>query len=262
MPHGPSVAAGPQTLGCAPIRRVQTQGSGTIVADLDFDQFKEIVSVSKTDICTTLYRQNRDLIRIKKEHVAVRNLVRIIDSTLRLANAKGFTGMTLRDLCTDAGLSMGGLYAYIRNKDDLVGLIQSHGFMLTRRTLHDFTRDVDDPHEKLHVAVKSHLFLSELMRPWFYFSYMEARHLAQSRKRDAVAIERETERVYHDIIAEGIEAGAFRTVDARLLASLIKAMLQDWYLKRGKYHDQGTSVTTYAETMREVLERYLQHAPA
>jgi len=239
------------------IAATQSQPAEHVTA-LDYERFKQIVSVSKTDICTTLYRQNRDLIRIKKEHVAVRNLVRIIDSTLRLANAKGFAAMTLRDLCNDSGLSMGGLYAYIRNKDDLIGLIQSHGFMLTRRTLDDFTRDVADPRDKLDAAIRSHLFLSELMRPWFYFSYMEARHLSETRKHEAVAIERETETVYRDIIAEGIEAGVFRDIDARLLASLIKAMLQDWYLKRGKYRDQGTSVTTYAQTMREVLEGYLE----
>lgn len=225
--------------------------------DPDFEQFKQIVSVSKTDICTTLYRQNRELIRIKKEHVAVRNLVRIIDATLRLANAKGFAAMSLRDLCNESGLSMGGLYAYIRNKDDLIGLIQSHGFMLTKRTLLDFTRDIEDPREKLFVAIRSHLFLSELMRPWFYFSYMEAKRLTESRKRDAVTVELETESVYHDILVEGIDAGVFRNIDARLLASLIKAMLQDWYLKRGKYRDRDTSVTTYAQTVRDLLESYL-----
>tara|TARA_B100002049_G_scaffold232698_2_gene212249 strand:- start:912 stop:1028 length:117 start_codon:yes stop_codon:yes gene_type:complete len=31
-------------------------------------------------------------------------------------------------------------------------------------------------------------------------------------------------------------------------------MLQHWYLKRRKYRDQGTSVTVYAQTVREVLE--------
>ncbi|MES1929969.1 transcriptional regulatory protein [Salinisphaera dokdonensis CL-ES53] len=238
----------------APRARIEP-GEGAM--DPDFEQFKQIVSVSKTDICTTLYRQNREMIRIKKEHVAVKNLVRIIDSTLRLANTTGFSAMSLRDLCNDSGLSMGGLYAYIRNKDDLIGLIQSHGFMLTKRTLLDFTQDISEPREKLFVAIKSHLFLSELMRPWFYFSYMEAKHLAESRKRDAVNVELETESIYRDILVEGIDAGVFRDIDARLLASLIKAMLQDWYLKRGKYRDQGTSVTTYAETMRDVLNGYL-----
>ena len=64
----------------------------------DYEAFKVDLSLSKEDICRELYRQNLDKIRIKKEAVAVRNLVRIIDSTLRLANSKGFHAMTLRDL--------------------------------------------------------------------------------------------------------------------------------------------------------------------
>lgn len=113
----------------------------------DFETFKAELSLSKEEICRELYQENTDKIRIKKETTATRNLARIIDSTLRLANSKGFHAMTLRDLCSDSGLSMGGLYAYIRNKDDLIHLIQSHGFKLTRRTVLQYIADIRDPVE-------------------------------------------------------------------------------------------------------------------
>ncbi|MBL7252597.1 TetR/AcrR family transcriptional regulator [Alloalcanivorax marinus] len=226
----------------------------------DYDAFKVDLRLSKEDICRELFRQNQDKIRIKKEAVAVRNLVRIIDSTLRLANSKGFHAMTLRDLCADSGLSMGGLYAYIRNKDDLIHLIQSHGILLTRQTLLSHTREIADPRDKLFTAIQAHLYLSEIMRAWFYFSYMEAKSLPEKEKHDAVAIEREVEDIFRAIIEEGIAAGAYRDVNARLLASLTKAMLQDWYLKRGKYREQKICVNHYAEVIRDVLERYLNIA--
>ncbi len=120
----------------------------------DFETFKAELKLSKEEICRELYQQNTDRIRIKKEATAVRNLARIIESTLRLANSKGFHAMSLRDLCADSGLSMGGLYAYIRNKDDLIHLIQSHGFILTRRTLLQYTAGIDDPAVKLFQAIR------------------------------------------------------------------------------------------------------------
>jgi len=223
----------------------------------DFESFRAELSLSKVEICRELYRQNTDLIRIKKEHVAVRNLVRIVDSTLRLTSLKGFHAMSLRDLCADSGLSIGGLYAYIRNKEDLIYLIQSHGFLLTRRTMLDYTRDVRDPREKLLTAVKAHVYLSELMQPWFYFSFMEAKSLPDRHKKEAIAIEQEVENMLHGFIQEGVSAGAFRPVDARLLASLCKAMMQDWYLKRRKYNNQRVDATQYAAFIGSVLERYL-----
>jgi len=223
----------------------------------DFESFQAELSLSKVEICRELYRQNTDLVRIKKEHVAVRNLVRIVDSTLRLTSAKGFHAMSLRDLCADSGLSIGGLYAYIRNKEDLIYLIQSHGFLLTRRTMLDYTRDVRDPHEKLLTAVKAHVYLSELMQPWFYFSFMEAKSLPDRHKKEAIAVEQEVENMLYGFIQEGMDAGAFRQIDARLLASLCKAMMQDWYLKRRKYNNQGVDATQYAAFIGSVLDRYL-----
>lgn len=223
----------------------------------DFEAFKAELSLSKEEICRELYQENTDKIRIKKETTATRNLARIIDSTLRLANSKGFHAMTLRDLCSDSGLSMGGLYAYIRNKDDLIHLIQSHGFKLTRRTVLQYIADIHDPVEKLSQALRAHVFLSELIRPWFYFSYMEAKSLPPVEKQNAIATEREIETIFFNIITEGIEQGVFREIPARLLSSLIKAMMQDWYLKRRKYRDQGVSVEQFADQINVLLQAYL-----
>lgn len=223
----------------------------------DFETFKIELSLSKVEICRELYHQNRDLIRIKKEHVAVKNLVRIIDSTLRLTRSKGFHAMSLRDLCADSGFSIGGLYAYIKNKDDLLYLIQSHGILLLRRTMLAYIQDIESPMDKLFAALKAHVYLSELMLAWFYFSYMETKSLPERHKKEAVAIELEIEDIFFGIIQEGIAANLFKAVDARLLASLTKAMMQDWYLKRHKYRKQGVSVEQYPEFVRDVLASYL-----
>lgn len=223
----------------------------------DYESFKLDLSLSKTEICRELFRENPDLIRIKKEHVAVGNLVRIIDSTLRLANGGGFQAMSLRDLSADCGMSLGGLYAYIRNKDDLIHLIQRHGFKLTQRTMLRYTEPVAEPRARLFAAIRTHLYLSELMRAWFYFSYMEAKNLPQQEKREAVAAELAIENILYGIIEQGVAAGQFRDVNARLSASVLKAMLQDWYLKRGKYRRQNVDVDTYAQMLREMMERYI-----
>lgn len=224
---------------------------------VDYESFKHALSLSKTEICRELFRENAGLIRIKKEHVAVGNLVRIIDSTLRLANANGFHAMSLRDLSADSGMSLGGLYAYIRNKEDLIHLIQRHGFKLTHRTMLRYTEPVADPREKLATAIRTHLYLSELMRAWFYFSYMEAKNLPEKEKREAIAAEVDIETIFCGIIEEGVQAGVFRPVNARLSASILKAMLQDWYLKRGKYRRQDVSVEAYAAMLGEIMERHL-----
>lgn len=223
----------------------------------DFASFKNELNLSKVEICRELYEQNRALIRIKNEEVAVKNLQRIIDSTLRLASSKGFHAMSLRDLCADSGFSIGGLYAYIRSKEDLILLIQGHGFLLTRRTILACTETIGPPRDKLLTALKAHIYLSEIMQPWFYFSFMETKSLPPKAKKEAIAVELEIENIFYGIIREGIDQKVFRDVNARLLASLCKAMMQDWYLKRRKYSNQGTTVTQYADFVGEVLQSHL-----
>ncbi len=222
-----------------------------------YEAFRSELSLSKEDVIRDVYRQNKDRISIKKEATAVKNLTRIVESTLRLANSKGFHAMTLRDLCADSGMSMGGLYAYISNKADLIHLIQSHGFIITRRTLLHYTSQVEDIRERLFAAIKAHLYLSEQMRAWFYFSYMEAKSLPAPEKRDAVAIELEIEEIFLNLIEDGIKAEIYEAKNARLVSLMTKALLQDWYLKRRKYRDQNIGVDDYAVFVRDVIENYL-----
>src|SRR5690606_33578713 len=120
-----------------------------------------------------------------------------------------------------------------------------------------YTQGIDAPRDKLLAAVKAHVYLSELMQSWFYFSFMEAKSLPEKDKKAAIAIELEVENILYDIIQEGIANKDFKPVNARLLASLCKAMMQDWYLKRRKYSNQGVSATQYAEFIGSVLHSYL-----
>lgn len=224
----------------------------------DYESFRAGLSLSHADIYGALLQQNRAHIRIKKPAVAIQGLSSIVEATLRLAGSKGFHAMSLRDLCAESGFSIGGIYAYIKNKDDLIHLIQDYGFLLTRKTLLARTQAAAPGTERLRTAIRTHLFLSEMMPDWFSFSFMEARNLPPAERRKAVQAARAIEDIFFDILQEGMDSGAFRPADARLLASLAKALMQDWYLKRGKYRRQAVDVDTYARSVCGLLESYLQ----
>ncbi|HWR67880.1 MAG TPA: helix-turn-helix domain-containing protein, partial [Desulfomonilia bacterium] len=86
--------------------------------DLKFEAFKEVVSLSVEGLSRDLFLGNRESIKIKKEGVAVKNLVKILNAALALSNQKGFAAMSLRDLSREAGLSMGALYTYFTSKEE------------------------------------------------------------------------------------------------------------------------------------------------
>jgi AcrR family transcriptional regulator len=224
---------------------------------LKFATFKSFLSLSIEGLCRELLLGNRESIKIKKERVAVRNLVKIFNAALTLSNQKGFAAMTLRDLSAEAGLSMGALYTYFKSKDELLHMIQRQGRMVVKRVLRGQIEGIDDPRTQLRKVIRAHLYLSEVMQPWFYFSYMETKNLDEKERRKAIEAELFTEKILIDILRKGQRKAVFRPVEIELAGAVMKAMLQDWYLKRWKYARRRIGVEKYAVFLVDFVESYL-----
>jgi AcrR family transcriptional regulator len=222
-----------------------------------FSDFSRNVILSAEDICRDIFKENRASIKIKKENVVVKNLVTIFNATLRLSNEKGFQAMSLRDLCRETGLSMGALYSYFSSKDELLKIIQEQGRRLAVKVLTEHIEKGEGPEEKLEAAVRSHLYLSEIMQEWFFFSYMETRYLDREEHKKAIAGELFTEQLFIDILEQGKEQKTFHVDNAALIAAAIKAMLQDWYLKRWKYSRRVVSVEEYAAFLTGFIRSHI-----
>jgi len=225
---------------------------------MDYADFQKKIHLSKFDLCREVYQENRSSIRVKKENKVVKNLERIFSATLKISNRKGFQAMSMRDLSREANLSMGALYSYFASKEELVAMLQNQRRTVTRRILDEHIAQESKPAARLRAAILTHLYLSEAMQPWFYFSYMEAKNLSQKEQDLAVASELYTEKRLADILEQGQIQGAFELRDAQLTASVIKAMVQDWYLKRRKYAKRGVTVDQYARFVLQFVEAFIQ----
>jgi len=224
---------------------------------MNYAEFQEIVDASRQEVFRETLDRHRATIRVKKEATAIKNLAKIFDAVLEIANRKGFAAMSMRDLSSESGLSMGALYSYFSSKDELLEMLQNHGRTIATRIMDEMMSAERDPAERLRTAIRTHLYLSEAMQSWFYFSYMEAKNLSKAERDKAIASELHTERVLEDLLREGGEAGVFLPRDYRLAASVMKAMLQDWYLKRGKYAMRMISVDRYADFVLEFVESFV-----
>jgi hypothetical protein len=58
-------------------------------------------------------------------------------------------------------------------------------------------------------------------------------------------MEATTEKIIANVLKQGVADGSFTAVQVALTASLIKPLLQDWYVKRAKYRRRGTSIESY-----------------
>lgn len=224
---------------------------------MNYADFVKLVKTSREDIYLRTFEENRERILVKKEATVVRNMEKIFDATLRISNRKGFQAMTMRDLSGETGLSMGALYSYFPSKEKLLEILQKQHRQVARRIFETCVGDIEGAQAKLRAAIRAHLFLSEIMQPWFYFSFMETKNLVQPERDRTIAGDNYTDGMFAEILRQGQEEGAFVRHDQQLAACVIKAVLQDWYLKRKKYAKQNINVDDYARFVLEFLEGYL-----
>ena len=223
---------------------------------MDYTEFKKIYGISNQNLSREVFRNNKNLMRIKKEKTAVNNLEKIFKAVFRIAYKKGFQAMTMRDLSEKTGISLGALYAYFPGKEKLLGIIHTQGWTIIRQDLEQISGLYANPVEKLSAVIKAHVFLSELFRPWFYFTFMEARNIKPLEFEAVKSIEEYTQKILTDILAQGEKQGVFKSGDHELTASMIKAMQQEWYLKRWKYRKLKVSVDQFADHLIGIVEAF------
>ncbi|MBT8357381.1 MAG: TetR/AcrR family transcriptional regulator [Desulfobacterales bacterium] len=224
---------------------------------MNYADFQKQIKMTRKSVCREIYYQNSGSIRIKKEVTVLRNLEKIFSAVLKISNKKGFQAMSMRDLSVETELSTGAMYAYFSAKEDLLNMMQHHKRTIAIQIMEKYLKPEADPIEKLKTMIRVHLYISEAMQPWFYFSYMETKNMKKKHRDQAVENSRATEKIIREIILEGQKANLVKDHDAFMSASLIKAMLQEWYLKRKKYARRKVSIDQYADFVESIILSYI-----
>lgn len=214
-----------------------------------------LADIKLDTLCTRILARHREKIQTRKDRLAVPNLAKIITATLKLSNERGFHAMTLRALAQETGLSMGGLYSYFDTKDTLLLMILDEVISTTKDVLNSAPQEiVDDPAQHLRWLIVTHVELTERMRHWFAFSYLEAKAFPSAAKKAAIEYEAAIEDVFAIVLKRGVKAGRFSTTTPEFTATLIKPLLQDWYVKRSKYRRRSISAADYANRVANFVE--------
>lgn len=213
-------------------------------------------------LCRSILERHRDMIRVRKPHVAVAKLARIVETILNLSNRQGFHATSLREISAVSGVSMGGLYSYFDSKDTLLLMILGEVSAATTSVLENAPEDVAaDPARHLRWLIAAHVALTEAMLPWFVFAFLEAKSFPPAGRRAAVESEEATEAIFRDVIERGARQGCYAVEDPAFAAGLIKPLLQDWYVKRAKWQRRGIAADDYAARVQIFVERALGANP-
>src|SRR5579871_1295814 len=171
-----------------------------------------------------------------KQRVLNETEERIREVALRLFAQKGFEATGTREIASEAGLTVAGLYYYVGTKEELLlGIVLDMSTRLLRSALSIGARD-DSPEQKLGLLMLLHL--------WFHGQYAlaskvintEYRSLTGEAREQAQLIRDRYEAEFRNVIAEGMEQGIFEAQDAKLAAIALIEMgrgISHWYKPDG-----------------------------
>ncbi|MEX7472858.1 TetR/AcrR family transcriptional regulator [Mycobacterium adipatum] len=152
---------------------------------------------------------------------ATRRRTRLFDDLLALFLAEGFSRFTLDDIAAALHCSKSTLYTLAASKDDLVRRVTVHFFKRATAAVETTLSRNDDPRERVaayltavgaELAVASEVFMADLN------AFPPAREVYEANTAAAATRVRQ-------LIEEGVDAGAFRAVNASFAGDLIATMM-------------------------------------
>lgn len=82
---------------------------------------------------------------------------KLMRAAARVFSERGFAGTSMRDLAKASGMSLSGIYYYVKGKDDLLFQIQKTCFEQVAQGARDATSQAADPESRLAAFVRHHI---------------------------------------------------------------------------------------------------------
>lgn len=217
--------------------------------NLTYTTFKQEFNTLIGDEWSCLFKLNHDKLNLKNHNTATKKFQLIIETVFKISNNKGFQAMTLRDLSQESGISMGGLYKYFKNKSQIAEMIHSAMVYMTETSLRVTEHQEDDPIFELNELLARHIYVSERLKKWFYFVFMEAKSLERPLVETIIASEQFMEDAILQRIVTAKKQNLCHCTNPDFVAAMLKAMLQEWYLKPWKYMQKKINSDQYVANL-------------
>jgi AcrR family transcriptional regulator len=150
----------------------------------------------------------------------------IMNAALACFARKGYHNTTMDDIVAESGLSKGTLYWYFKSKDDLFLSLVKSFFLDMRQDFENMLEQPTTPSGKLRAMAQGFVQFFQETEDFFsvFFEFWMQSTLNEELNQLSSHILVQYRQVLAGIIAEGIETGEFKAVDANQLALAVMAV--------------------------------------
>lgn len=155
----------------------------------------------------------------------------IFRAASRVFISRGYHTATVREIAQEAGLSLGGLYSYIRTKEDILYLVFDKLTTTLRENMRHAIEGIEDPVEQITAALRADLKTTEQYQNEILLMYQETKSLDRASQQAVLSREADYVRFFEDILRAGYERGLF-TGHPQLSADIIAYLCSILALRR------------------------------
>jgi AcrR family transcriptional regulator len=156
----------------------------------------------------------------------------LLGAAARVFARRGYHQTSMRDLARESGVSLSGLYYYVKSKDELLFLIQDRNFAAVLASMQEATAGVESPVERLARFIDNHLeYFASHMAEMKVLSH-EAGALSGEFLARVNAKKHQYTRVLMDILAEVERTHGPAHVNRRIATYALFGMMNwiyNWY---------------------------------
>lgn len=189
---------------------------------------------------------------VQDKDLVVQRRAEIFRAASRVFISRGYHAATVREIAREAKLSLGGLYAYIGTKEDILYLV----FDTLTTTLRDEMRraieGIDDPAERIRAALHADLETTEAYQDEILLMYQETKSLDRASRRAVLSREAEYVGFFEEILRDGYARGVFKG-DPRLAADAIAYLCSIIALRRWNLRSRLSSAEVRAGLIAFIL---------
>ncbi len=191
-----------------------------------------------------------------------RRRAEILRAAVELFQEEGFHATTTHQVAERAGISVGLIYQYFGNKEDLLRAAIVDILADFRDRIPSAMAEAGpDPEARLRSGFRALVAVIDEKPEATVLSYRESMTLSREGREEIKKLEIETAEPFRLAILDGVALGRFLDVDADLVVHNLLLTAHGWALKQWRLA-RWLDLDTYVERELDLLLRAIQASPA
>lgn len=181
----------------------------------------------------------------------------IVRAAVKLFSERGYYNTTIQQIAREAGISVGLVYQYFREKDDVLFLALKDVLESYETEIPKALEGIEHPLERLRTAIRAYCRIIDRRREATVLTYRSTKSLRPERRRYIKEGETRTNRLLEGYLKECIAGGYLERVNTTLLVYQFVHFAHAWALKGWAFRNRYTLEEYVKEGLKLLVEPFL-----